>query len=361
MIPISWRRSIVAVRASSEKDTGVSESHDSRERSALTRSNGAAAFGLIAADLVLVEEKLTDLLVSREPLLSEIAVHLISGGGKRVRPAVALLVFKACGGDDVVDMIDVAVALELIHSATLLHDDIIDGGKTRRGRASAFSRYGLANTLVTGDFLFSKAFELCGRFEERIVRWAADACISLTEGEIMQGRFRRNPAVTVDDYLEIIARKTASLFSQGARVAAHLAGIGEEGAEAMWACGFNIGMAFQIIDDLLDFTADERVLGKPVASDLKEGKLTLPLIYLLEKGDPTMRALVQAVLDEHDFKTVRREEIVARLREARTLERARALAHVYARRAQDALDLFDPCPAREALKSLPEFVISREY
>src|SRR6266850_699364 len=167
MIPIRWRRSRVAVRAS-EKETGVSESHDSRERSSLISSNGAAALGLIAADLALVEEKLAELLVSREPLLSEISMHLISGGGKRVRPAVALLVFKACGGADVVDMIDVAVALELIHSATLLHDDIIDGGKTRRGRPSAFSRYGLANTLVSGDFLFSKAFELCGRFEERI-------------------------------------------------------------------------------------------------------------------------------------------------------------------------------------------------
>src|SRR6266850_1185307 len=131
MIPIRWRRSRVAVRAS-EKETGVSESHDSRERSSLISSNGAAALGLIAADLALVEEKLAELLVSREPLLSEISMHLISGGGKRVRPAVALLVFKACGGADVVDMIDVAVALELIHSATLLHDDIIDGGKTRR-------------------------------------------------------------------------------------------------------------------------------------------------------------------------------------------------------------------------------------
>src|SRR5205085_8496883 len=156
------------------------------------------------------------LLTSREPLLTEISQHLIGGGGKRIRPAVALLVFKACGGDVVTDMIDVAVAPELIHSATLRCDDIIDGGETRRGRRSAFTRFGLADTLVTGDFLFSKAFELCGRFEEGIVRWAADACVSLTEGEVMQGRFRRNPAVTVDDYLEIIARKTASLFSQGA-------------------------------------------------------------------------------------------------------------------------------------------------
>src|SRR6185436_17182597 len=110
-------------------------------------------------------------------------------------------------------------------------------------RPSAYQRYGLANTLVTGDFLFSKAFELCGRFEEQIVRWAADACVSLTEGEVMQGRFRRNPATTLEDYLEIIARKTASLFTQGARVAAHLAGLDGRGTESMALWGFNIGMA----------------------------------------------------------------------------------------------------------------------
>src|SRR5436853_4395157 len=232
------------------------------------------------------------LLMSREPLLSEVALHLIQGGGKQVRPAVALLVFKACGGHDVTDMIDVAIALELIHSATLFHDDIIDGGETRRGRPSAFRRYGLALTLVTGDFLFSKAFELCGRFEERIVRWAADACISLTEGEIMQGRFRRNPAVTVDDYLEIIARKTASLFSQGARVAAHLAGVGEQTSEAMWACGFNIGMAFQVIDDLLDVEGDEGLTGKPVGIDLRDGNPSLPLILALERDETVRRVFL---------------------------------------------------------------------
>jgi hypothetical protein len=189
----------------------VNQSNDVPGRRTRYGSNGAIDLSLIADDLERVEEKMAQLLTSREPLLSEVALHLIQGGGKRVRPAVALLVFKACGGRDVTDMIDVAIALELIHSATLLHDDIIDGGETRRGRPSAFQRYGLANTLVTGDFLFSKAFELCGRFEERIVRWAADACISLTEGEVMQGRFRRNPATTMDDYLEIIARKRPAL------------------------------------------------------------------------------------------------------------------------------------------------------
>ncbi len=346
MIPIRWRRSRAAIRAS-EKEIGVSESHDSRERTSLISSNGAAALGLIASDLAHVEEKLAELLVSREPLLSEISMHLISGGGKRVRPAVALLVFKACGGRNVVDMIDVAVALELIHSATLLHDDIIDGGKTRRGRASAFSRYGLADTLVTGDFLFSKAFELCGRFEERIVRWAADACVSLTEGEIMQGRFRRNPAVTVDDYLEIIARKTASLFSQGARVAAHLAGIGDDGAEAMWACGFNIGMAFQVIDDLLDVEGDEDLTGKPVGIDLRDGNPSLPLVLAVARDAEVRRVFLTPEPDEDAIRSA-----LDRVRALGVLPTVRRLAEDYTRRARDLLASLPYSSYRQALDGI---------
>jgi octaprenyl-diphosphate synthase len=325
------------------KDTGVNDPHGSSERTALIRPDGAAALDLIAPALAHVEHKIGQLLCSREPLLSEISLHLIGSGGKRIRPAVALLIFRACGGEDLADMLDVAVALELIHSATLLHDDIIDGGKTRRGRPSAFSRYGLANTLVTGDFLFSKAFELCGRFEERIVRWAADACISLTEGEVMQGRFRRNPAVTTDDYLEIIARKTASLFSQGARVAAHLAGVGPDVAEAMWACGFNIGMAFQIVDDLLDVEGNEDVTGKPVGIDLRDGNPSLPLVLALD--DAEVRRVFMT-LDPADAEIA---AALQRVRRSGVLAAARRLAEEYTERARALLASLPFSVYRQAL------------
>jgi octaprenyl-diphosphate synthase len=325
----------------------LSDSHDSIERSASFRTNGAAALDLIAPDLARVESQLTRLLVSREPLLNEIAHYLIGGGGKRIRPAVALLVFKACGGDDVTDMIDVAVALELIHSATLLHDDIIDGGETRRGRPSAFGRFGLANTLVTGDFLFSKAFELCGRFEEGIVRWAADACISLTEGEVMQGRFRRNPAVTVDDYLEIIARKTASLFSQGARVAAHLAGMTAEATQAMWTCGFNIGMAFQIVDDLLDVEGSEEVTGKPVGIDLRDGNPSLPLVLAIAKDPEVRRVFVHAEPTAADITAA-----LDRVRRLGVLKAVRRLAEDYTGRARAVLGALPYSAYRQALDGI---------
>jgi geranylgeranyl pyrophosphate synthase len=324
----------------------VSQSNDAPQGRTSYGSNGAVDLDLIAADLVQVEAKMEQLLRSREPLLSEVALHLIKGGGKRVRPAVALLVFKACGGRDVTDMIDVAIALELIHSATLLHDDIIDGGETRRGRPSAFLRYGLANTLVTGDFLFSKAFELCGRFEERIVRWAADACVSLTEGEVMQGRFRRNPATTIDDYLEIIARKTASLFSQGARVAAHLAGLDERGTDAMGLCGFNIGMAFQIIDDILDVEGDART-GKPVGIDLRDGNPSLPLVLAVAQ-DPVVRQ-VWVATDASDADV---DAALARVRRLDVLATVRRLAEGYTKCAREALDDLPYSGYRQALAEI---------
>ena len=253
-----------------------------------------APHALVGEELAQVEQRLATLLDSREPLLSEIGHYLIDAGGKRARPGVALLVFRACGGKDPRDIVDIATALELIHSASLLHDDIIDGGGVRRGKASALERFGLSDTLVAGDFLFGRAFALCGRFEERVIAWATEACISLTEGEVMQGRFRRNPAVTAEDYLEIISRKTAALFSQGARLGAYLAGAPTDVVERLASCGYCVGMAFQIVDDLLDVEGDGELTGKPVGVDLKEGNPSLPVVLALEANAEVKRVFQNA-------------------------------------------------------------------
>jgi octaprenyl-diphosphate synthase len=242
----------------------------------------------VADDLARVEARLADELASREERLSTVAGHLVRAGGKRVRPTLVLLVFHAAAEGAHArreDAIEAAVALELIHSATLLHDDIIDGGETRRGRPSALRTFGIADTLVAGDFLFSRAFALCARFEAEVIRWAADACVSLTEGEILQGRFRRNPAVTLADYLEIIQRKTAALFEAGARTAAHLAGARPEIVAAMAACGHHVGLAFQASDDLLDVAGNPALTGKPRGIDLRDGNPSLPIVLAL-RADP---------------------------------------------------------------------------
>ncbi len=302
---------------------------------------------LLAAEMVSVEQRLLEAVESREAKLTEIGRYLIDAGGKRIRPLVAMSVFRACGGTDLTDMIDVAVALELIHSATLLHDDIIDGGEVRRGRMSAYLKFGSADTLVAGDFLFSKAFELCGRFEEIIVHWAAEACIALTEGEVLQGRFRRNPAVSISDYREIIRRKTASLFQQGARVAAHLAHAPKPTVETLARCGNAIGMAFQVIDDLLDVEGEATRTGKSVGIDLRDGNPSLPIVLALPKSPLLGRIWRSVNATSRDI-----EEGLAQVRATGVLDQVRDEAIRYAHVATEALAILPETPYRAFLDGL---------
>lgn len=299
---------------------------------------------LVATELEQVEQRLLGLLKSREALLDEIGHYLIDAGGKRVRPAVVLLIFRACGGEETADIIDVATALELIHSASLLHDDIIDGGETRRGKMSAFQRFGLADTLVAGDFLFGRAFALCGRFEEKVITWATDACISLTEGEVMQGRFRHNPEVTREDYLEIIARKTAALFAQGAKMGAYIAGAPEAVVNSMAECGFCVGMAFQLVDDLLDVEGDGDLLGKPTGIDLRDGNPSLPLVLTLARN-PEVKRVFQKQQPTNQEITLALEQV----RHSGVLPEVRTLAQSYGQRALTALASLEPSVYHESL------------
>ena len=310
--------------------------------------------GLIEADLVRVEARISEVIGAREPRLTEIADYLINAGGKRVRPAVALLVFRACGGLDVRDMVDLSVSLELIHTATLLHDDIIDSNDVRRGKDAAPVRFGIADTLVTGDFLFSRAFQVCGRFEERIVDWAADACVQLTEGEIMQARFRRNETVTEADYLEIIARKTASLFAAGTRIAGHLAGLPEDRVEDMYRCGREIGLAFQMIDDVLDIEGDPNKTGKRVGTDLLDGNPSLPVVWGLHLPS-VRRAFV-----EEGIPSSLVDEAIGEIREAGIPARVRELAVGHAKKAAEVLETLPVSPFRDAVRGLVADLVSRE-
>jgi len=299
---------------------------------------------LVAAELEQVEQKLTSLIQSREPLLNEIANYLVKAGGKRARPAVAILVFRACGGENPTDIIDIATALELIHSASLLHDDIIDGGELRRGKPSAYCRFGLADTLVAGDFLFGRAFALCGRFDEKVVNWITEACIGLTEGEVMQGRFRRNPAVTLEDYLEIIDRKTATLFANGARVGAYLAGASQVVIESVATCGYCAGMAFQIVDDLLDIDGDGDLTGKTIGIDLKDGNPSLPLVMTIQRD-----ADLRKVFEKQDPTDQEIQLALERVRHSGVIAEGRTIARSYGQQALAALENLEPSPYYDSL------------
>jgi geranylgeranyl pyrophosphate synthase len=307
----------------------------------------AAPLALVAGELERVERRILELVRSREEVLQKISTELILAGGKRVRPALALLIFRAAGGVDPMDTIEVGAALELIHSATLLHDDILDSGQTRRGRPSPLARHGLGFTLVAGDFLFSRAFGVAGRFDETVVGWATEACIQLCEGEMLQQRFRRNLDVTAADHHEIASRKTASLFGQAARIGAHFAGASEETVEAMHCLGHEIGIGFQIIDDLLDVLGPPEIIGKPVGSDLREGSPALPIVLGLRSLPEVAAAFVDPAPSQEAV-----TRALAALRDSSILDevRSRAAEHIVEARRQ--LEYLPPSRYRSALAGL---------
>lgn len=316
----------------------------------------AAPPATVLDDLARVEQRLTAEMSSRETHLEEVARHLVGAGGKRVRPATVSLIFHAVGaaGGRRDDMVEAAVALELIHSATLLHDDIIDGGETRRGRPSALRTFGIADTLVTGDFLFSRAFALCARFEAEVIGWAANACILLTEGEIMQGRLRHNPSVTLSDYLEIIRRKTASLFEAGGRTAAHLAARGSPLVEAMANFGYHVGLAFQVSDDLLDVIGSPTETGKPRGIDLRDGNPSLPIVLALRDDPELARLFAQPHLEPVEI-----EAGLARIRRSGVLADVHQRVDEHVAAAHAELARLPESPYRAALTSLIDGLAQR--
>jgi geranylgeranyl pyrophosphate synthase len=308
-------------------------------------------------DLARVEARLAEELHSREPRLTQIGTHLVGAGGKRIRPMMVLLVAHASSPGPLArrdDVIDAAVALELIHSATLLHDDIIDGGETRRGQPSALARFGAADTLVAGDFLFCRAFALCARFEPMVIRWAAEACVALTEGEILQGRFRHNGAVTLAHYLDIIDRKTASLFSTGARTAAHLSGSADALVDVMAACGTHVGRAFQMQDDLLDVERQTAETGKPRGLDLRDGNPSMPIVLALDVDAEVRRIFGLVVPTAAEVETG-----LARIRRSGVCERVLVHARAELDAAQACLGHLPHSDARTALEGLARGLADR--
>jgi len=314
-------------------------------------------FSCVCDELKLVEYNLAHAIRSREKDLTEISGHLIYGGGKRIRPMVTLLAYAAFGGKKIADIVDIATAIELIHTATLLHDDIIDGADTRRGKQSAFKKYGLKSTLVAGDFLFIKAFEFAGKFDETVVQWTADACTLLTEGEILQGHFNRNCSVTLDDYIEIVKRKTASLFNTGAKVGAYLADANAALLDETERYGLNMGIAFQMVDDILDVVGHPDLLGKPTGMDLRDGNPALPIILAMNNGD----AIVQ---DAFGCSKPTEDQIAAALnaiKNGAAIQQAKALSKRYAVEALRSIKKLPPSLYRNGLKTLVQLIIDRDF
>jgi octaprenyl-diphosphate synthase len=253
-----------------------------------------------------------------------------------------------------------ASVIEFIHTATLVHDDIIDEAELRRGREAVHTRWGNHLTVLFGDFLYLKSMSLALTQDSlEIIRLLCDVTLRIVEGEIYQLTKNGDVELTEEEHLDIVRRKTAFLFAGCAKIGAMLGSTTREQQEAMWEYGLNIGMAFQIVDDLLDFTARQEELGKPVLSDLKEGKLTLPLILLLPRLDAARRRRLEQVLEDRDFRRVAPAEVLEMVAAAGTLDEAADIARRHADLAQQQLTAFPPSDARDALEYAPEFVLNR--
>jgi len=320
-----------------------------------------AIFSLIQRDIQLVEQEFFRNVSDASPVVSSIARYLYEGGGKRVRPAMLLLASRVVGGEAPPSATRMAAVMEMLHTATLVHDDIIDEANVRRGRASVNAQWGNNKTVLMGDWLYMTAFDMSLR--ERnfdILDILTRMTRLMVEGEIIQLSLVGDSHITESQHIDIVRRKTAYMFSACAEVGAIVAGASADERRALARYGMSVGIAFQLIDDVLDFVSTEAKLGKPVVNDLREGKLTLPLIYLLAAGDPSHREMVETVMRERGFATVSRDDLLRLIRERGTLERARAEAKRYADQAIESLSGFPQSEYRRALLSVPRFIIERE-
>jgi octaprenyl-diphosphate synthase len=255
--------------------------------------------------------------------------------------------------------VDIAAGFELIHSATLIHDDINDGGSTRRGRETVYKRYGLHDAIVTGDFLFSKAFRLGGTFDKVVVETTADACAALAEGEILQNKYRHRKDLTVDTYLQVAERKTAQPIRAGAMVGAYLAGGTAEQTQALGSYGLDLGIAFQIVDDILDFTGDEKKTGKMVGNDLREGNLTLPSLLAIKQSDEARKMIIELIGQaEPSQESVRR--CAGLVVESGAIEKARGMGEFYGIEALGHLGCLSNTPYSKGLRDVVGKVLERD-
>ncbi len=317
-------------------------------------------FRLIADELVEVERRLELEALANLPIVNEINCYLHRSGGKRLRPALVLLTSRLCGAP-MEPAIQMGVVVELVHVATLVHDDIIDNSVVRRGKPSINSKWGNEITVLFGDWLYMTAFWMA--LQERKFR-ILDVLIDLTrkmvEGELLQLEYNYRLDTSINDYLSICWHKTAHLFSACGRFAAILGNVSPRSEEQLAKFGRTLGMAFQLIDDLLDYTADASVLGKPVLKDLEEGNVTFPVICLMQRATPEERAFVREVVESRAFSMENKAEIVRLTERHGALDELRELAHNYAREAGSCLASFAESEYREALLELPDLVITRE-
>lgn len=316
-------------------------------------------FELLRDDLAAIETQFERGTVSNVPAITDIGAYLRAGGGKRLRPALLLLSARLLGYTGA-GAVRLGAVVEIVHTATLVHDDIIDEAQTRRGRPSANVNWGNARCVLAGDWLYMQAFKIA--LEERKLK-VLDVLIDLTqqmvEGELLQ-MDRLGHCVTQQEHYDLIFRKTACLFATSMRLGGILGNANDNQERKLEEYGRNLGMAFQIVDDVLDLTASEEVLGKPVASDLREGKVTMAVIHALERCTPAERGVIETVLRERAFKSTSLSQVLEILHRYDSISAANATAAEFAQAARKAICGFPDSETKRALLWAPDFVVERE-
>jgi octaprenyl-diphosphate synthase len=321
--------------------------------------NGREVFDLLRDDLVALEDEFGRDTVSGVGAITEIGEYLRAGGGKRIRPALLLLSAKLFDyqGRGAVRL---GAVVEIIHTATLVHDDIIDDAKTRRGRPAANTQWGNSKCVLAGDWLYMQAFKIAVRERNfRILDTLIELTQQMVEGELLQME-KLGKLISLEEHFDLIFRKTACLFSVCMRLGAILGGATPDQETALGKYGHDLGMAFQIVDDVLDLTASEEVLGKPVASDLREGKVTMAVIHALARCTAAERRKIEIILRDRAFNGVTHQNILDILHRYGSLDAATSCAAQYAESARKSICTFPDSEIKRALLWAPEFVIARE-
>ncbi len=334
--------------------------HKLLDAAAPAESPGASRFlELIGDKLEATESLFRARLASDVPFIQRTGEYIFEGGGKRMRPALLLLAARLLGRDSD-EEVTYAAVVEFIHTATLIHDDIIDRAATRRGRKTINELWGNSQTVLLGDWLYTTAMKMAIEHDSIVILdRLCEATLRMTEGELLAERRLGATDLSVEEYFEIVDRKTAQLFAAACSIPARMRPEIPSAVEPLERYGRALGICFQIADDLLDFTASARTLGKPVLADLKEGKLTLPLILLLPRLSARERGLIDQVLADRSFESVAAASVLELVRREGTLDETAAVAERYAREAREALRDLPANDAREALEFAPDFVLHR--
>lgn len=311
-------------------------------------------------DLLAVNHLIEKELISSIPLIQTITQHIVQSGGKRLRPLLVLLSAKACGYSEDLEHHELATIVEFIHTATLLHDDVVDASDLRRGKKSANALFGNQASILVGDFLYSRAFQLLAKRNNiPIMRVLAHTTNQIAEGELWQLMNRHDADIDETTYHQVIRRKTAELFAAAAQVGAIIGSDQAPIRQAMKTFGLHLGMAYQMIDDLLDYSADPHETGKNIGGDLAEGKVTLPLIYAKQRASVAQAKQIRRAIQEGGFNNL--EEILTLIESTQAKKYTLQCAQEEAQLAQSQLHLLNPSPYRDALKTLTEFVVSRHF